>query len=154
MALDCFRAAIRIPNSLRNVIGESGLARVFLPVYSEVKEKKGVDAANSFVATLFILVTIVLTIVSLLFFIFAKDIIYLITSGWRDMPEKIELTTHLLRFFSFYILFIGFICSSNGLSQFPQNLFLPAVAPAVYNLIWLVVLYMFILSRRMMLPKC
>ncbi|MGH9261112.1 MAG: lipid II flippase MurJ, partial [Acidimicrobiales bacterium] len=46
-AADAFRAALRIPNVLRNLLGEGTLSASFIPVYAALRERPGDEAARN-----------------------------------------------------------------------------------------------------------
>ena len=47
MLADAYWAAIKIPNIIRNLLGEGTLSAAFVPVYSESLERQGVSSEES-----------------------------------------------------------------------------------------------------------
>src|SRR5512141_326706 len=46
---DAFIVAFRIPNMLREIVGEGAMSSAFIPVYSEVAHEKDEEEARAFV---------------------------------------------------------------------------------------------------------
>ena len=46
---DAFFVALRIPNMLREIVGEGAMSSAFIPVYAEVSETRSEDEARAFV---------------------------------------------------------------------------------------------------------
>lgn len=94
-AADAFNAAIKIPNVLRNLLGEGALSASFIPVYSAVlgrgDDRQARALANSVLAFL-LLATSVVTIIGILL---APVITAAIATGFE--PETRQLTTRLIR---------------------------------------------------------
>src|SRR4249920_3022924 len=49
MRADAFFVAFRIPNMLREIVGEGAMSSAFIPVYSEVAHEKSEEEARAFV---------------------------------------------------------------------------------------------------------
>src|SRR3954471_12745795 len=60
---DAFIVAWTIPNTLRQVLGEGAVSAAFVPVFSEIDEKRGRDAARTYYARFAGTMSVVLTIV-------------------------------------------------------------------------------------------
>lgn len=130
-AADAFRAALRIPNALRNLLGEGTLSASFIPVYAALAERADKAAARALagaVLGLLLLATGALTVVGIAF---APAITALVAHGF-DGPRR-ELTTVLVR-----ILFpmTGLMVVSAwclGILNTHRRFFLPYAAPALWN---------------------
>src|SRR5499427_7892364 len=46
---DAFIVAWRIPNMLRDIVGEGAMSSAFIPVYTEVSQKRDAEEARAFV---------------------------------------------------------------------------------------------------------
>ncbi|MGH7717646.1 MAG: murein biosynthesis integral membrane protein MurJ [Gemmatimonadaceae bacterium] len=94
-AADAFNAAIKIPNILRNLLGEGALSASFIPVYSAALDRgNGAEAralANSILSFL-LLATSAVTIAGIAL---APVITELVATGFD--AEKAALTTRLIR---------------------------------------------------------
>lgn len=133
MATDAFFVAFKLPNLLRRIFSEGAFSQAFVPILVEYKNQKGDVATRTFVAYISGLLTLALALVTI-FGIFAAPWIILITvPGFADIPEKLALTTALLRITFPYILFIS-LTSLMGAVLNTWNCFsVPALAPTLLN---------------------
>ena len=87
-ATDAFFVAFRIPNFLRRLFGEGGFTQAFVPVFTEYKEKHGLeslrDLANHVVGTL-LGVLLALTAVGVAF---APALVLVFAPGFYDDPAR------------------------------------------------------------------
>lgn len=131
---DAYFAAIKIPNIIRNLLGEGTLSAAFVPVYSEVLEEEGQDSprARRIAASVLGLVLVAALVMSTLGVILAPWITNLVLVG-AD-AETTRVTTELVRilFPMSGVLIIGawFLGVLNSHGKF----FLPFVAPTLWNL--------------------
>ncbi|HEV2670015.1 MAG TPA: murein biosynthesis integral membrane protein MurJ [Gemmatimonadales bacterium] len=130
-AADAFRAALRIPNALRNLLGEGTLSASFIPVYAGLEEtnKPGARALAGAILGLLLLASGILAVLGISF---APAITAVIAQGF-DGPRR-ELTTILVR-----ILFpmTGLMVVSAwclGILNTHRRFFLPYAAPALWNI--------------------
>lgn len=79
---DSFGIAFLIPNMLRGLFGEGALAAAFIPVYTEIKEKRSKQAAISFALNLLSILIVILIILVILGILLAPLIINLIAPGF------------------------------------------------------------------------
>ena len=129
-AADAFRAALRIPNALRNLLGEGTLSASFIPVYAslEQKDKPAARALAGAVLGLLLLASGILAVIGIAF---APTVTALVAQGFD--PSRRELTTILVR-----ILFpmTGLMVVSAwclGILNTHRRFFLPYAAPALWN---------------------
>jgi putative peptidoglycan lipid II flippase len=132
VAADAFRAAVRIPNLLQNLLGEGVLSASFIPVYARLRaEEKGQTASQvaSVVAALLALLVSVLVALGLLA---APWLVALLAPGFEG--AKREATVLLVR-----ILFpgVGLLVLSAwclGVQNSHRRFFLSYAAPILWNL--------------------
>jgi len=130
-AADAFRAALRIPNTLRNLLGEGTLSASFIPVYAALEEKDK-RAARALAGTILGLLLLATAVLALIGIAFAPTVTALIAQGFD--PSRRELTTILVR-----ILFpmTGLMVVSAwclGILNTHRRFFLPYAAPALWNI--------------------
>ncbi|HXO86847.1 MAG TPA: murein biosynthesis integral membrane protein MurJ, partial [Gemmatimonadales bacterium] len=130
-AADAFRAALRIPNALRNLLGEGTLSASFIPVYARLNEQNK-DAARALAGAILGLLLLASGVLAVLGIAFAPAITALVAQGF-DGPRR-ELTTTLVR-----ILFpmTGLMVVSAwclGILNTHRRFFLPYAAPALWNI--------------------
>jgi putative peptidoglycan lipid II flippase len=130
-AADAFRAALRIPNALRNLLGEGTLSASFIPVYAALNEKNK-DAARALAGAILGLLLLASGILAVIGISFAPAITAIVAQGF-DGPRR-ALTTVLVR-----ILFpmTGLMVVSAwclGILNTHRRFFLPYAAPALWNI--------------------
>ncbi len=131
-ASDAFRAALRIPNLLQNLLGEGVLSASFIPVYArlraEGREQEAGHVAGA-VAGLLVALTGVLSLVGV---VLAEPLTRVLVPGFND-AYRFDLTVQLVR-----IIFpgIGFLVLSAwclGVLNSHRKFFLSYVAPVLWN---------------------
>jgi putative peptidoglycan lipid II flippase len=130
-AADAFRAALRIPNALRNLLGEGTLSASFIPVYAALNEQRK-DAARALAGAILGLLLVASGILAVIGIAFAPAITAFVAQGF-DVSRR-ELTTVLVR-----ILFpmTGLMVVSAwclGVLNTHRKFFLPYAAPALWNI--------------------
>jgi putative peptidoglycan lipid II flippase len=131
-AADAFRAALRIPNALRNLLGEGTLSASFIPVYAALNERTDKQPARALAGAVLGLLLLATGILAVIGIVFAPAITALVAQGF-DAPRR-ELTTVLVR-----ILFpmTGLMVVSAwclGILNTHRRFFLPYAAPALWNI--------------------
>jgi putative peptidoglycan lipid II flippase len=131
-ASDAFRAALRIPNLLQNLLGEGVLSASFIPVYARLRAEGREEEAGHMagaVAGLLVAFTGVLSLVGVMA---AGPLTRLLVPGFDD-AYRYDLTVELVR-----IIFpgIGFLVLSAwclGVLNSHRRFFLSYVAPVLWN---------------------
>ncbi|MFZ1735509.1 MAG: lipid II flippase MurJ, partial [Candidatus Moraniibacteriota bacterium] len=93
--LDAYYAAFRIPDFLYGLLVAGALSAAFVPVFTELREKKDEKSAWELASGVLLLLLLLLGVVSLFSAIFAAPIIRAIVPGFS--PEKQLLSTSLTR---------------------------------------------------------
>ncbi|WP_277284570.1 murein biosynthesis integral membrane protein MurJ [Sneathia sanguinegens] len=102
---DAYFASAKISNFFTTLLGEGSLGTVFIPLYTEKKEKLGIKSANEFVYSIMNLVFNFTLTTSIITIIFSRFILkYLI--GFNDAP-RIETANILLKIMAGYLIFIA-----------------------------------------------
>ena len=125
---DAFYAAFRVPNLLRRFLGEGSMTAAFIPIFTDVANKKGGKEANSFLNALFsglILILIAIVVVGVLFAPFVARFV-----AWGFDPEKLELTSDLIRLIFPFLIVISVAALLTAVLNSEGRFFVPAVAPA------------------------
>lgn len=126
---DAFLVALYIPQALRQVLGEGGLAAAFLPVYARAKERGEADALAK---SAFVLVLLALPPLCALGALFARWYVPVLAAGFPSdtMGQSVALATWLFPL----IGFVSIAALAGGILNAHGRFFWPAVAPAVLNL--------------------
>jgi putative peptidoglycan lipid II flippase len=130
---EAFRAALRIPNLLQNLLGEGVLSASFIPVYSKaLADGRDEDAGRlaGAVAGLLTLVTSVLVVVGV---VFAGPITRVLTPGFTPGTERYELTVTLVRILTPGVGFLVLSAWCLGILNSHRRFFLSYVAPVLWN---------------------
>ena len=133
-AADAFRAALRIPNLLQNLLGEGVLSASFIPVYArlvdEGRDREAGALAGATAAFLTVLVTVLVSIGML----FAEPLARLLTPGFTDGGERFALTVTLVRvvFPGVGLLVLSAWCL--GVLNAHRQFFVSYVAPVFWNI--------------------
>ncbi|MFU8840367.1 MAG: murein biosynthesis integral membrane protein MurJ [Nitriliruptoraceae bacterium] len=129
---DAFRAALKIPNLLQNLLGEGVLSASFIPSYSRLLAEEREEDAGRLAGAVLGLLTVLIGILVLLGMVLAGPLVRVLTPGFSG--ERLELTVLLVR-----IMFpgIGFMVLSAwclGVLNAHRRFFLSYVAPVLWNL--------------------
>jgi putative peptidoglycan lipid II flippase len=133
LGAEAFKAAMRIPNLLQNLLGEGVLSASFVPVYSQAlaegrKEEAGRLAGA--IAGLLLSVTAVLVLVGV---VFAEPVTRLFVPGFIAGTEKFELTVALVRIVTPGIGALVLSAWCLGVLNSHGRFFLSYVAPVLWN---------------------
>ncbi|MFP4233812.1 MAG: murein biosynthesis integral membrane protein MurJ [Nitriliruptoraceae bacterium] len=141
---DAFRAALKIPNLLQNLLGEGVLSASFIPSYSRLLAEGREEDAGRLAGAILGLLTVMLGVLVLVGVALAGPLVRVLTPGFTG--QRLELTVLLVR-----IMFpgIGFMVLSAwclGVLNAHRRFFLSYVAPVLWNLGILATVITFALS--------
>jgi putative peptidoglycan lipid II flippase len=133
LGAEAFKAALRIPNLLQNLLGEGVLSASFVPVYSkalaEGREEEAGRLAGA-IAGLLLAVTALLVLVGV---VFAAPVTRLFVPGFIPGTEKFELTVSLVRIVTPGIGALVLSAWCLGVLNSHGRFFLSYVAPVLWN---------------------
>lgn len=130
-ALDAFYAAERLPNILFTLVAGGALASAFIPTFTEFLERDDRVGAWQLASAIANLVTLVLTLVSVLAWIWAEPLVSGIIAP--DFPAAQQaLTASLLRVMLLTSIIFGVSGLLMGVLNAHQSFLLPALAPTFY----------------------
>lgn len=130
---DAFFVAFRIPNMLREIIGEGAMSSAVIPVYAGVSRERSEAEARAFlsrVAGTFALILTGLTVAGILA---APWLVTLLAGQFRLEPGKFELTVMLSRWLFPYILLVSLSALCQAILNAHHRFALPAAAPIFLN---------------------
>ena len=131
---DAFFIAYRIPNLLRELFAEGSVSAGYVPVFTEYLTKEGREGAEKLAGAVFAFLVSVLIIVCLLGILFAPYIASIIAPNFAANEYKMTLTIKLIRIMFPFLLFISLAALAMGTLNSLRSFFIPAVAPAFFNL--------------------
>jgi len=134
LAAQAFVVAFRIPNSLRDLVGEGATNAAIVPVLTEYKtiedDKEFLHASRVLFNISFVLL-LALTIIGI---IFSPFIVRVIAPGFIREPIKFALTVKLNRVIFPYLILIGLTAYSMGILNALKHFAAPAFGPCLLNL--------------------
>lgn len=133
-ATDAFFAAFRIPNLLRDLFAEGALSSAFIPTLTHYKQNKSPGEAWRLASLVLNALAIVLSILTLVFVFGARILVYVLVSGYREIPGKFDLTVELTQIMAPFLLLVALAAAAMGILNTHGRFFVPAVAPAFFNL--------------------
>ncbi|HEY0178970.1 MAG TPA: murein biosynthesis integral membrane protein MurJ, partial [Dokdonella sp.] len=133
-ATDAFWVAFRIPNFLRRLFAEGSFSVAFVPVLTEVKEKRPHAELKALVARTAGTLGGVLLVVTALGVLGAGWIAQGFAPGAADEPQKLALTTDLLRVTFPFLFFVSLTALAGGVLNSFHRFALPALTPVLFNL--------------------
>ena len=132
IAAGAYAAALRIPNVIRNLLGEGALSAAFIPVYSALLESGDETSARRLARAVLGFVIVLAGLLSGLGILLAPILTRVIVPGYG--AESTELTTTMVRilFPMAGIMIVAAWCL--GILNSHRRFFLPYVAPVAWNL--------------------
>ncbi len=133
IATDAFWLAFTIPNALRLLLGEGAVSGAFVPVLTDVREKRGAAAAALFYRRLSGVMFVILLTVSAVGVYAAPGLVRLYALGFKTDPELFETTVLLTRAVFPYIALMGAAALLTGALHAHKQFLVPAFAPLWLN---------------------
>ena len=135
---DAFFVAFRLPNLLRRMFAEGAFSQAFVPIFAEVRNRQGEDAARALAVRCAGALLLALLIVTALGVLLAPVVVMVTAPGFSADPVTFDLTVDLLRVTFPYILFISLTALAAGILNSHGRFSIPALAPALLNISFIV----------------
>jgi putative peptidoglycan lipid II flippase len=135
-----FFAANRFSEILFNLVAGGALGSAFIPVFTGLLAAAQRQKAWRLASSIANLVSLVLVILSLLTFIFARQVVHFILAPGFS-PADTLLTANLLRVQIISSVIFGLSGLAMGILNSHQHFLLPALAPAMYQAGWIAGIY-------------
>lgn len=145
-----FTVANGMPNALYELVMGGMLVTAFLPVYVSVKRRAGREGASAYASNLLSLVTLLMTGLAVLSFVFASEIIW--TQSFNASAEfDRDLSVYFFRFFAISIVLYALSSVISSVLNAERDYFWSTAAPVVNNIITTAsfFLYGFLVDRGM-----
>jgi putative peptidoglycan lipid II flippase len=128
---DVFKAGLRMPNVLQNLLGEGTLSASFIPVYSELLEEGREEEAGRVAGAIFSILLVVAGVLALVGIVFAPVLVSVFLPGFEG--ERRELTILVSRIlFPMTGLFV-LSAWALGILNSHRHFFIPYFAPVLWN---------------------
>ncbi len=135
LGAEAFVVSFKLPNLLRDLVGEGAANAAFVPVLTECRENRPKEFWR-LVSTLFCVMTAILTFLAVMGVVFAPAVVRLIAPGFVHSadPDKFPLTVTLTRVIFPYILLIGLSALAMGVLNTLKEFTASAFGPILLNL--------------------
>ncbi len=137
-----FTIASQIPNLMSNLFAQAALSAAFVPVFTDLLQQGRKREAFKLASTLFWIILIVLGGLTALGILFAGTIMPLFTGSTFSSAAN-HVTAVLAQILFPVVLLLGLTGLMVGILQSYDHFTIPAIAPAVWNLVILVLLIAF-----------
>jgi putative peptidoglycan lipid II flippase len=137
-AADAFRAALRIPNIIRNLLGEGTLSASFIPVYAQLIQRGDDDGARRLAGTIASLLMLLTAGAAFLGIALAPAITSFAAPGFVGPRRDLTIALVEIMFPMSGFLILSAWCL--GVLNTHRRFFLPYAAPAIWNLSQIAVL--------------
>ena len=133
-AASAFTFAFQLPNLVRALVADAALSSAFVPVFSELLEQKKRREAAALAGSLFGLMLVALTLLTLVAIALAGVIVPPLT-GEKFTPALDALTVGLTRVMFPIVVLLGINGLVVGILNAHDHFSVPAIAPLVWNLV-------------------
>jgi len=137
-AADAVRAALKIPNLIRNLLGEGTLSASFIPVYARLVESDDPRAARALAGAVASILLIASSVAALLGIALAPAITAVVAPGFDPGTRRLTVTLVRIIFPGSGLLVLAAWCL--GVLNTHRRFFLPYAAPALWNVTQIAVL--------------
>lgn len=128
---DAFKAALRIPNLLQNLLGEGVLSASFVPAYSKLLAQGREEDAGRLAGAIAGLLALLTSALVLIGVLLAEPLTRLLAPGL--VGERFELTVTLVRIITPGVGFLVLSAWCLGVLNSHRRFFLSYVAPVAWN---------------------
>ena len=131
---DAFFVAFKIPNFLRRLFAEGAFNQAFVPVLSEYSTTRTKAEVRELLNAVAGSLTAVLALITALAVVAAPWLAWLFAPGFARDPDKLALTTDLLRLTFPYLLLISLTAFAGSVLNTWNRFAVPAFTPVLLNL--------------------
>lgn len=135
-----FVVAFRLPNMLRDMVGEGATNAAIVPILTEYKHTRTEEEYWEVARVILNLMLSVLIVLSVAGVIFAPLLVKVIAPGFLRSPEKFQTAVILTRIVFPYILLLGMVAYSKGVLNSMHYFTTPAFSPVVLNVTMIIAL--------------
>jgi putative peptidoglycan lipid II flippase len=128
---DVFRAGLRMPNVLQNLLGEGTLSASFIPVYAELLEQGREKEAGRVAGAIFALLLAVAGLLALIGVLMSPLLVSIFLPGFEGERRELSITVSRILFPMAGVLVLS--AWSLGILNSHRRFFVPYVAPVLWN---------------------
>ncbi|MDD2715694.1 MAG: murein biosynthesis integral membrane protein MurJ [Candidatus Wallbacteria bacterium] len=141
---EAFLAAFQIPNFFRMTFGEGALNGAVVPIYTEVRLKRGDEEAHRLASSVILSLSFLFLIMTLIVLIFTPQVTYLFLPGFAKTPLKFWMSVLLLKIMFPYLIFIGLAAVTMAFLNSTGKFAVSAFSPCLLNLVFIVYIFCFL----------
>lgn len=130
-AADAFRAALKIPNLIRNLLGEGTLSASFIPVYAALLQREGAEAGRRLAGVVASLLVLLTAAAALAGIALAPVITDVVAPGFSGATRELTSTLVEILFPMSGVMILSAWCL--GVLNTHGRFFLSYAAPALWN---------------------
>jgi putative peptidoglycan lipid II flippase len=130
--LDAYRAALRIPNGIRNLLGEGTLSASFIPVYAGMIERGETESARRLAGAIASILTVLVAAAALLGVLLAPVITDFVAPGFSGGTRDLTVTMVEILFPMAGVFVLSAWCL--GVLNTHRRFFLSYAAGAMWNI--------------------
>lgn len=138
-ATDAFYVAFRIPNLLRDLFAEGAMSSAFVPTFTEYLKRRSAAEAWKLASTVLNLLVVGVSLIAIAGIYFSDWLVLHFAGEFQSTPGKLELTIWLTRIMFPFLPMVAVAAVIMGILNSHGSFFLPALAPALFNVGSLVV---------------
>ncbi len=131
---EAFRAALRVPNLLQNLLGEGVLSASFVPVYSQLLAQGRRDDARRLAGAIASLLVVIVSVIVVGAVIFAEPLTRVLAWGFVPGTPRFDLTVTLVRIMTPGIGVLVLSAWCLAILNSHRRFFLSYVAPVMWNI--------------------
>jgi len=134
--VDVFRAALRAPNAIQNLLGEGTLSAAFIPLYTRMIYEGREKDAGRFAGAIFGLLLAAAGVFSLLGMLLARPIVAVLSAGFLNDTgpvNRYELAVAAVRIIFPMTGFLVLSVWALGILNSHRKFLVPYIAPVVWN---------------------
>jgi len=133
---DVFKASYKIPNSFRKIFAEGALSAAMIPTLASKVRRGDRKAVDSLMSLAFLVFEGVVIIVCILVIWKAEFCVKVLAPGFS--ADQLALATRLLKILMPFIFFLSSSALLAGVLQSVNRFFIPAISPALLNVVFIV----------------
>jgi len=132
---DAYHVAFRIPNLLRDLFAEGALSAAFVPTFTKTLHDEGKEAAHTLANLAASALLVVTGLIVTAAVVFAEPLVAQISGGFAGDAHKVALASRLTRVMMPFLSLVALSAVWMGMLNARRHFVIPAVAPAVFNLV-------------------
>ncbi len=132
--MDAFFVAFRIPNMLRDIVGEGAMSSAFIPVYAKVCAERSEQEARAFVGRVLGTFSFLLALLTVAGIAASPVLVGLLAPEFRAQPWQFDLAVALNRWIFPYVFLVSIAAFFQAIANSHNRFAVAAAAPILLNL--------------------